>query len=165
MWPMWLMTAVSSPMRRRDCSLRSPDTALGSTGAREVCLASPFLLPSVVQQFPRLKLYPQKPFYFHLRQPRIPADDGDGDVDRIRLRTAHVLLVNLSAVANEIAKNLVLAGIGAITLLDRAAVSDQDLGAQFLIAEEDVGRNVSCQRPALAASSSESTSSEIFPYN
>lgn len=58
-----------------------------------------------------------------------------------KLRTAHVLLVNLSAVANEIAKNLVLAGIGAITLLDRAAVSDQDLGAQFLIAEEDVGRN------------------------
>jgi ubiquitin-like 1-activating enzyme E1 A len=60
-----------------------------------------------------------------------------------RLRTAHVLLITIKALANEIAKNLVLAGIGAITLVDPDPVSEEDLGAQFLVSEEDVGKNVS----------------------
>ena len=59
-----------------------------------------------------------------------------------RLRTAHVLLITITALANEIAKNLVLAGIGSITLVDPDAITEEDLGAQFLVAEEDVGRNV-----------------------
>ena len=60
----------------------------------------------------------------------------------IRLRTANVLLISMRALANEIAKNLVLAGIGSLTIQDSQSVSEDDLGAQFFITEEDVGKNV-----------------------
>lgn len=48
----------------------------------------------------------------------------------------------MRALSNEIAKNLVLAGVGALTVLDSSPVVEDDLGAQFLISEQDVGRNV-----------------------
>lgn len=47
----------------------------------------------------------------------------------------------MKALANEIAKNLVLAGVGSLTVLDHEMVSVEDLGAQFLFAEEHVGQN------------------------
>lgn len=56
---------------------------------------------------------------------------------------AHILLVTIKGLGNEIAKNLVLAGIGALTVNDPGVVTEEDLGAQFLITEELVGRNVS----------------------
>lgn len=59
-----------------------------------------------------------------------------------RLRTANVLLITMRALANEIAKNLVLAGIGSLTIQDHQAVTDDDLGAQFSISERDTGVNV-----------------------
>ncbi|KAF1966464.1 hypothetical protein BU23DRAFT_584394 [Bimuria novae-zelandiae CBS 107.79] len=58
-----------------------------------------------------------------------------------RIRNANILLVNIKALANEIAKNLVLAGIGSITIADHELASDEDLGAQFFISEADVGKN------------------------
>lgn len=58
-----------------------------------------------------------------------------------RMRNAHVLIITANALANEIIKNLVLAGIGAITILDSVEVSETDLGAQFLVSEEDIGKN------------------------
>lgn len=48
----------------------------------------------------------------------------------------------MRALANEIAKNLVLAGIGSLTVQDSQAVVDDDLGAQFFVSEQDIGRNV-----------------------
>jgi ubiquitin-like 1-activating enzyme E1 A len=62
--------------------------------------------------------------------------------DRDRIRTANILLVSIKALANEIAKNLVLAGIGSITLADHEVVTEEDLGAQFFISDADVGKNV-----------------------
>lgn len=59
-----------------------------------------------------------------------------------RLRTANVLLITIKALSNEIVKNLVLAGIGSLTVLDSSTVVDDDLGAQFLISEQDLGKNV-----------------------
>lgn len=56
----------------------------------------------------------------------------------------------MRGLANEIAKNLVLAGVGSITLLDGSAVSEVDLGCQFLLAE--VGESVIGQNRAEAAS-------------
>jgi ubiquitin-like 1-activating enzyme E1 A len=44
--------------------------------------------------------------------------------------------------ANEIAKNLVLAGIGSLTILDPGTVSEEDLGAQFFVSEEHIGQKV-----------------------
>lgn len=48
----------------------------------------------------------------------------------------------MKALANEIAKNLVLAGVGSVTVLDHEAVIEEDLGSQFLVSEEDIGKNV-----------------------
>ena len=53
-----------------------------------------------------------------------------------------MLLINMRALANEIAKNLVLAGIGSLTVLDSSIVVEDDLGAQFFVSEEDIGKNV-----------------------
>lgn len=64
-----------------------------------------------------------------------------------RLRNAHVLLVTVRALGNEIAKNLVLAGIGSLTLIDDELVTEDDLGAQFLVTEEDIGKSVSALVP------------------
>lgn len=48
----------------------------------------------------------------------------------------------MKALANEIAKNLVLAGIGSLTIQDDQAVVDDDLGAQFFISEQSIDLNV-----------------------
>ncbi|KAF1362060.1 hypothetical protein EJ07DRAFT_163935 [Lizonia empirigonia] len=58
-----------------------------------------------------------------------------------KIRTANILLVSIKALANEIAKNLVLAGIGSITLADHENVTEDDLGAQFFISDDHVGKN------------------------
>lgn len=60
----------------------------------------------------------------------------------LRLRTANVLLITMRALANEIAKNLVLAGIGFLTVQDSQVVVEDDLGAQFFVSEQDIGKNV-----------------------
>jgi ubiquitin-like 1-activating enzyme E1 A len=58
------------------------------------------------------------------------------------IRRADVLLVSMRALANEVAKNLVLTGINSLTVVDPATVSAEDLGAQFLLTDDDVGKNV-----------------------
>ena len=60
-----------------------------------------------------------------------------------RIRTANILLVSIKALANEVAKNLVLAGIGSLTIIDNEAVTEDDLGSQFFVSEADVGKSVS----------------------
>ena len=59
-----------------------------------------------------------------------------------RLRTANILLINFKGLANEIAKNLVLAGVGSLTILEDQVVTEDDLGAQFFISEQHLGLNV-----------------------
>ncbi|KAL9587736.1 MAG: hypothetical protein Q9212_000027 [Teloschistes hypoglaucus] len=58
-----------------------------------------------------------------------------------RLRSANILLIGMKALANEIAKNLVLAGIGSLTILDDQVITEEDLGSQFFISELHVGMN------------------------
>ncbi|KAH7349408.1 ThiF family protein [Plectosphaerella cucumerina] len=60
-----------------------------------------------------------------------------------RIRGANVLLITMKALANEVAKNLVLAGIGSLTILDGDVVTEADLGSQFFLsaAEGHIGRN------------------------
>lgn len=60
-----------------------------------------------------------------------------------KIRSANILLITMKALANEVAKNLVLAGIGALTILDHETVTEADLGAQFFLSEEDghLGKN------------------------
>lgn len=60
------------------------------------------------------------------------------------IRSANILLVSLRALGTEIAKNLTLAGISSLTIIDDELVTEEDLGAQYFLREEDVGKPVSC---------------------
>ncbi|KAH6912809.1 hypothetical protein BKA70DRAFT_776386 [Coprinopsis sp. MPI-PUGE-AT-0042] len=57
-----------------------------------------------------------------------------------RMRNATILVVRLRGVATEAIKNMVLAGIGKLVILDGEAVAEEDLGAGFFFRDEDVGK-------------------------
>ncbi|KAJ8653936.1 hypothetical protein O0I10_010385 [Lichtheimia ornata] len=58
-----------------------------------------------------------------------------------RIQNASVLVAGVRALSNELCKNLALAGIGSITLLDDKVVDDDDLGVQFFLEEGARGKN------------------------
>ncbi|KAL6243134.1 E1 ubiquitin-activating protein aos1 [Rhinocladiella similis] len=58
-----------------------------------------------------------------------------------KLRQANVLLIGMKGLGAEIAKNLVLAGIGILTILDHEVVAEEDLGTQFFVDDTQIGRN------------------------
>ena len=75
--------------------------------------------------------------------PRSSYNFVKGDRSNVfRIRTANILLITLRGLGNEIAKNLILSGIGSLTLLDNAQIQPKDLSAQFLISEENMQQNV-----------------------
>ncbi|KAK7802674.1 hypothetical protein U0070_011610 [Myodes glareolus] len=57
------------------------------------------------------------------------------------LRASRVLIVGMKGLGAEIAKNLILAGVKGLTMLDHEQVSSEDHGAQFLIRTGSVGQN------------------------
>lgn len=57
-----------------------------------------------------------------------------------RLRAIRVLVVGLDGVGAELAKNLVLSGLGAIDLHDTACCSAADLGTNIFVTAEELGR-------------------------
>ncbi|KAJ5541920.1 Ubiquitin/SUMO-activating enzyme E1 [Penicillium sp. DV-2018c] len=59
-----------------------------------------------------------------------------------KIRSANILLITVKALANEVAKNLVLAGIGSLTIIDHQVVTEEDLGAQFFVAEAQSEQDV-----------------------
>lgn len=61
-----------------------------------------------------------------------------------RIRNAHILLVSLRALGTEIAKNLTLAGISSLTIVDDEPVTEEDLGSCYFLREEDLGKSVRC---------------------
>jgi len=58
-----------------------------------------------------------------------------------RLRNSSFLIVGGKALSNEVCKNLVLAGIGSLTIIDDENVTEEDLGSEFLISEKNIGNN------------------------
>ncbi|KAM6494176.1 hypothetical protein JOM56_010537 [Amanita muscaria] len=58
-----------------------------------------------------------------------------------RMRNATILVVRLRGVATEAIKNMVLAGIGKLIVVDSEEVTEEDLGAGFFFRDEDVGKN------------------------
>ena len=58
-----------------------------------------------------------------------------------KLRQANVLLIGMKGLGSEVAKNLVLAGVGVLTVLDHDLVIEEDLGTQFFITEAQIGQN------------------------
>ena len=59
------------------------------------------------------------------------------------MRNATILVVNLKGTATETIKNIVLAGIGTLVIVDGDNVTEEDLGAGFFFRDEDVGSKVS----------------------
>lgn len=62
---------------------------------------------------------------------------------QLRMTTTRVLICGAGGLAAEVAKNLVLAGVGRVTLQDHMAVTEDDLqrGGQFLLGGAEVGAN------------------------
>ena len=60
----------------------------------------------------------------------------------LRMRNATILVVRLKGVATEAIKNVVLAGIGKLIVMDDENVSEEDLGAGFFFRDGDVGLKV-----------------------
>ncbi|KAJ8080377.1 E1 ubiquitin-activating protein aos1 [Marasmius tenuissimus] len=56
-----------------------------------------------------------------------------------RMRNATILVVNMKGTATETIKNIVLAGIGTLIIVDGNNVTEEDLGAGFFFRDEDVG--------------------------
>lgn len=55
------------------------------------------------------------------------------------MRNATILVVKLKGVATETIKNIVLAGIGKLVIVDGEDVAEEDLGTGFFFRDEDVG--------------------------
>lgn len=68
------------------------------------------------------------------RQLRVWGAEGQN-----RIKNASILMIRLNGVGNEIVKNLVLCGVGAIEIWDDSVVCEDDLTAQFFLAEQDLG--------------------------
>lgn len=54
---------------------------------------------------------------------------------------SHILLISADGAGSETLKNLVLPGIGAFTILDDHRVSARDLGSNFFVTEDSIGKN------------------------
>lgn len=57
-----------------------------------------------------------------------------------RLQNSHILLVNADATGSETLKNLVLPGVGNIAILDDTMVTADDLGNNFFVTNDDLGK-------------------------
>ncbi|KAG2486273.1 hypothetical protein HYH03_015097 [Edaphochlamys debaryana] len=58
-----------------------------------------------------------------------------------RMAKSSVLICGMNGLGVEVAKNVILAGVQAVTVHDTAKVTVQDLSAQFYLTEQDVGKN------------------------
>lgn len=56
---------------------------------------------------------------------------------QLRLMTAKVLIINLSALGCELVKNLVLGGVNSIEILDSSTIKEEDFLAQFFLPNDD----------------------------
>ena len=66
-----------------------------------------------------------------------------GDQGQYLLESSHVCLVNATAAGTEILKNIVLPGVGAFTIIGSGTVSSSDLGANFFVTHNDMGKSKS----------------------
>ncbi|OMH84578.1 Ubiquitin-activating enzyme E1 1 [Zancudomyces culisetae] len=57
-----------------------------------------------------------------------------------KMGSSDILIVGVKGLGVEIAKNVALAGVKSITIHDPESVKVQDLGTQYFLAEEDIGK-------------------------
>ena len=59
-----------------------------------------------------------------------------------RLRAAKVLVIGMSGLGAEVTKNIVLAGVKSLTMMDGSVATKEDLCSQFFIPHSELGKNV-----------------------
>jgi ubiquitin-like 1-activating enzyme E1 A len=59
-----------------------------------------------------------------------------------RILKTRVLVYGIRGFSAEICKNIVLAGVGHVCIMDKSAVTYADLGTNFFVEEKHVGQNV-----------------------
>ncbi|XP_041376765.1 NEDD8-activating enzyme E1 regulatory subunit-like [Gigantopelta aegis] len=64
-----------------------------------------------------------------------------GDHGQAALESARVCLINATATGTEILKNLILPGIGSFTIVDGNKVSGEDVGNNFFLSKESLGKS------------------------
>ncbi|XP_070575190.1 NEDD8-activating enzyme E1 regulatory subunit-like [Ptychodera flava] len=64
-----------------------------------------------------------------------------GDHGQAALESAKICLINATATGTEILKNLVLPGIGSFTIIDGNRVSGQDIGNNFFLDKDNLGKS------------------------
>lgn len=70
------------------------------------------------------------------RQLRLWGADGQK-----RLGEASILLINATASGTETLKNLILPGVGFVTILDDKLVEERDLGSNFFVTKSSIGKS------------------------
>lgn len=70
------------------------------------------------------------------RQLRLWGADGQK-----RLSEASILLINATAAGTETLKNLILPGVGFITVIDDKLVEERDLGNNFFVTKDSIGKS------------------------
>lgn len=73
-----------------------------------------------------------------------------------------ILVLRLRGVATEAIKNMVLAGIGKLIVVDAEDVHEEDLGCGFFFRDEDVGRKVRTRRKVFGSGYSMVLCRDIF---
>jgi len=58
-----------------------------------------------------------------------------------RLRSARILVAGMKGLGNEVAKNLVLAGVNSMTILDHEELTKEDSVSSFLAPTDQIGKN------------------------
>ncbi|XP_031850383.1 nedd8-activating enzyme E1 regulatory subunit APP-BP1 isoform X1 [Nomia melanderi] len=64
-----------------------------------------------------------------------------GDHGQAALESSHVCLINATGLGTEILKSLVLPGIGAFTIVDGKKITNEDIGANFFLEADSVGKS------------------------
>jgi len=63
-----------------------------------------------------------------------------GDHGQVALETARVCLINATATGTEILKNLILPGVGSFTIVDDKKVGGDDIGNNFFLDKDSLGK-------------------------
>lgn len=59
----------------------------------------------------------------------------------LKMQQSNVLIIGLKGLGIEIAKNIALAGVKSLSLYDPAPVELEDLGSQFFLSQDDIGKS------------------------
>ena len=59
------------------------------------------------------------------------------------MKSSRILVIGANALTGEVIKNIVLAGVGSVSLVDDTPVSIEHVGSEFFVREVNMGESVS----------------------